>query len=60
MPKSFMAACSQVFGKKEGQSLQDFKKEIDALTDKDRADLAPLLSAACGEEVTASRGTPTS
>lgn len=52
----FMAAVSKYFGKKEGQTLGDFKKEVDELTDKDRADLAPMLAKVLGDEVNPSRG----
>ena len=50
---SFMAACKRFFGFKEGQGLTDFGAEIKAVSDKDRLELAPLLSKALGVEVTA-------
>lgn len=49
---SFSQAAMKFFGKKEGQSLGDFMKECKALTDKDRNELAPLLSAALNADVT--------
>lgn len=56
MAVGFMAAVAKYFGKKEGQTLGEFKKEVDELTDKDRTDLAPLLSKVVGEEVNPARG----
>ena len=49
--KSFMVACKEYFGVTPGQSLMEFKKEVDQLTPTDRAELAPLLSVQLGEEV---------
>ena len=49
---TFAMAVRKYFGKLEDQSFSDFAAEIKALTDKDRADLAPLLSAELGVEVT--------
>ena len=40
---SFIAACRDYFGFKPGQGLMDFKKEIDELTAKDRADLTAMF-----------------
>lgn len=42
--KSFVVACMNFFGKKEGQGLPDFKKEIDKLTNKDRREIAEMFS----------------
>lgn len=36
---SFIAACKDYFGMKEGQTLSDFMTEIKALTTQDREDL---------------------
>jgi hypothetical protein len=45
-PKTFIARCSEFFGKKPGQTLQDFKKEIDALTPQDKADMIEMFNVA--------------
>lgn len=58
MQIGMMAACSEYFGRKPGQGFKEFKEEVDQLTDKDRADLAPLLAAALGKEVTSARVAP--
>lgn len=52
MAKPFVAACKQYFGLKPGQTLLEFKTEVDGLTQQDKLELRPLLSAAIGEEVT--------
>jgi len=49
---SFVMACKKYFGQKEGQTLMEFSTELKGLTDKDRLELAPLLSEVLGEEVT--------
>jgi len=51
MAKAFVAACAQYFGRKEGQTLSEFQKECNQLTPKDKAELAPLLAKAIGEDV---------
>jgi hypothetical protein len=45
---TFMAACKEFFGQKEGQTNLDFGKEVKALTQQDREDLKPGLEAALG------------
>lgn len=52
MAKAFIIACNEYFGKLPGQTMLEFKKEVDALTPKDKAELAPLLAKHFGEEVT--------
>lgn len=52
-PTGFIVACKEFFGFAPGQSLMDFKNEIKELTQKDRDELAPLLSAALGKPVEA-------
>ena len=47
----FVTACMKFFGRKEGQNLMDFAKEVNALTPTDKAELAPLLSKALAVEV---------
>jgi hypothetical protein len=51
MAKPFIVAAKTYFGLKDGQSLTEFKKECDQLTERDCAELAPLLAAAIGEEI---------
>jgi hypothetical protein len=53
MAKAFVVACKEYFGLKSGQTLMEFKKECDSLTDADKRELAPLLSKVVGEEVAA-------
>jgi hypothetical protein len=48
---SFVIACKRFFGIREGESLMDFNTEVKALTNADRAEMAPLLGAALGCEV---------
>lgn len=50
---TFMAACKRFFGFKEGQTLSEFGAEIKAVSDKDRKELAPMLSEALGVNVQA-------
>ena len=50
--KTFLVACQQYFGRKPGQTLQQFAEEAKKLTAEDRAELAPLLAAELGYEVT--------
>lgn len=40
---TFVMACNKFFGRKEGQTLQDFNQELKALTPKDRADLTEMF-----------------
>lgn len=42
---SFVLACNSHFGRKPGQSLQEFNQELKALTPKDRADLTEMFKA---------------
>jgi exonuclease VII large subunit len=49
----FAVAVKKFFGMKDGQTLQDFVAEVRGLTPADRAEMAPQLSVALGEEVTA-------
>ena len=51
MAIGFTGACMKFFGRKAGQGLQDFAKEIGALTIADKQDLKPLLEAALGESI---------
>lgn len=51
MAKAFVVAAKEIFGLKPGQSLMEFKKECDELTDADRAEMAPLMSKVVGDEV---------
>lgn len=50
-PIGFMAACKQYFGMLPGQTLMEFKKEMDAVPLKDRLELKPGLEAAIGVPV---------
>lgn len=52
-PTGFIVACKEFFGFKPDQALLSFKEEINQLTPADRAELAPLLSAALGKPVSA-------
>lgn len=45
---SFTKAAKEFFGKKDGQSLQDFASELNALTEADKIDLARGLSVEMG------------
>lgn len=38
--QSFMSACKQFFGTREGQTALDFAREVRALTDEDRTEIA--------------------
>lgn len=49
--KPFVVAAKTYFGLKTGQTLLEFKAEVDQLTDKDCAELAPLLAKEVGDEV---------
>ena len=48
---SITIAMKRYFGYKQGDKLSDFAKEVRQLTQKDRIELAPLLSKELGEEV---------
>ena len=64
MAIGLMGACAKYFGKKEGQSVGDFGKEIKELPPADRAWFASELTKVLGTEVSAdlavSAGTSTS
>jgi hypothetical protein len=47
----FMAAAKQYFGMLPGQTLMEFKKEMDAVPTKDRMDMKPELELALGQIV---------
>jgi ubiquinone biosynthesis protein UbiJ len=49
----FIQALSKYFGRREGQTLSEFQKEISALTHKDKLDLQSMLAGALGEPVDA-------
>jgi len=55
---TFTAAMSKYFGRREGQTLSDFQKELSALTPEDKIELRPLLEAALGETVDPPAGLP--
>ena len=40
---SFVMACSSHFGRKPGQTLQEFNRELKELTPKDREDLTTMF-----------------
>lgn len=42
--KSLMVRCKEFFGFKPGQTLPEFKREVDQLTKQDRADLAKMFN----------------
>lgn len=48
---SFVAACREFFGFREGTGLKDFSAELKALTDKDRVELKAEF-AKIGYEIT--------
>ena len=50
--KSFVVGCMKFFGRKNGQPVADFAKEIKDLTIADRTELAPLLSKELGIVIT--------
>jgi hypothetical protein len=54
---TFMAACRDFFGLKEGQTAMDFGKELKALTEKDRAEIKDGLTK-LGYEIIAAPGVP--
>jgi hypothetical protein len=50
---SFAVACKKFFGLLSGQGIGAFVADIRNLTKEDRTEMAPLLSAALGEDVSA-------
>lgn len=50
---SFVAAAMKYLGRKPGQGLAEFSREVGALTPGDKQELAPLLAEALGIEVSA-------
>jgi hypothetical protein len=50
--KTFFSAAIIYFPRREGQTLGDYREELRQLTQKDREDLAPLLSEVLGCTVT--------
>lgn len=48
---SFTQAAYNFFGRKPGQSVGQFAQELKTLTEADRIEMAPLLTAELGEEV---------
>jgi hypothetical protein len=54
---TFMAACRDFFGLKDGQTAMEFGKELKQLTDKDREEIKAGL-AAIGYEIIAAPGVP--
>lgn len=40
---TFVMACNAFFGRKPGQTLQEFNSELKALTEKDRADFVDMF-----------------
>jgi hypothetical protein len=51
-PIGFATACMKFFGKREGQLLGDFVKEVKALTIVDKKEMIPMLSEALDVVVT--------
>jgi hypothetical protein len=47
----FIVACKQFFGFKDGQTLLEFKTEVNALTPQDRLDMIPGLESALGIKI---------
>jgi hypothetical protein len=47
----FVVAIKRFFGTREGKGVKDLAAEIRALSPKDTAELAPMLSEALGEPV---------
>ena len=54
---TFMAACRDFFGLKEGQTAMEFGKELKELSEKDRAEIKEGLSK-LGYEIVAAPGVP--
>lgn len=55
VPMGFVPACKEFFGFAPGQSLMQFRDDVNCLTDADREELAPLLSKEIGRPVTTTR-----
>lgn len=51
MTLSFTAACKKYFGYREGDGLKEFGMELKALSERDRCELAALLSEELGVDV---------
>ena len=49
--KTLMSAIMTFFGRKEGQTLAEFRDELHQLTDKDKAELGVMLAEHYGEEI---------
>jgi hypothetical protein len=47
----FAAACLSFFGKKPGETLNEFAVELRKLTPQDKAEFKPALEAALGQSV---------
>jgi len=54
---TFMSACRDFFGTKEGQTAMDFGKELKELNEKDRAEIKEGLQS-LGYEIHAAPGVP--
>jgi hypothetical protein len=52
-PRTFMTSCKEYFGFKPGQSLVEFRDEVNALSPQDRKEIAEGLSKHFGEPVAA-------
>ena len=50
-PIGFMVACKKFFGQKPGQTLTEFRDEVNKLTPQDRLEMMPLLEVELGEKV---------
>jgi len=50
---SLTTAINRYFGRKEGQTLPQFAQELKVLTEKDRMELAEMLTPVMGETVSA-------
>lgn len=49
---TFMAACREFFGQREGTTALDFGKEVKALTPDDRKEMAPQLEKLLDADIT--------
>ena len=47
----FAAACMRFFGKKDGETIQQFAGEIKQLTPTDKAEIKPMLEKELGVEI---------
>ena len=52
MAKTLLQAVQVYFGRKSGQTLQEFRDEMQQLTPKDKEELAAMLTEALSEPVT--------